>query len=88
MGRLDRRPGVPRKIAILVGIVGLSVTAALAVSVLAPDAPVTAADPTPDAVPAALPGESDEAMEDRLEAEQEALLDREWPRHEIGRAHV
>lgn len=73
---------MPRKIAILGGIFGVSIALALGVSALVGGAPTPATDEAPvETVPVPLPGESEEAMRDRLEAEHEAMLDREWPRH-------
>jgi lipoprotein-anchoring transpeptidase ErfK/SrfK len=73
---------VPRKIAVLSGIFGVAIAIALGVSALAgtSSTPEAAAAPVETEL-APLPGESEEAMRERLDAEREAMLDREWPRH-------
>ncbi len=71
-----------RKIAILGGIFGAAIALALAVSQLAGRGPTAPAPQTQTATaPVPLPGESEEELRERLDAEREAMLDREWPRH-------
>ena len=70
-----------RRSLVILAIAGAA--AALAAGIAALGGSVAPPPPTTviETEPAPLPGESEQAMADRLVAEHEAMLDREWPRH-------
>lgn len=71
-----------RRNALILAIAAGAVVLAAAVAALGGSGPPAPPETTTVvATPAPLPGETEQQTEDRLAAEHDAMLDREWPRH-------
>lgn len=66
---------------VVVGIVLVAAGLAAAVAMIGGAGGTSVPDAPEVTEPAPLPGETEEQMQARLDAEHEAMLDREWPRH-------